>query len=78
MRMRPEGTGSDKAAQDKPPVEELVEVICPFTKPTGGAQRFGSWNNARRKRFNDLVTLIKKNQKDRVKCLTRVETEALN
>ena len=55
----------------------MVEVICPYSKPTGGAQRFGGWNKKGRKRFNDLVDLIDKNRVDRKKYLTQVETEAL-
>ena len=77
----PEAGSSDddeEAVQDKPPKEQLVEVKCPYTKPNGGAQRFGGWTNAGRKRFNDLVVLIEKNRKDRKKYLTHVEQAALD
>ena len=55
-----------------------MEVKCPYTKPTGGAQRFGGWTNAGRKQFNDLVLLVEKNRKDRKKYLTHVEQAALD
>ena len=59
-------------------MEELKKVLCPYTKPTGGAQRFGGWNNAGRKRFNDLVEMIEKNRNERKKYLVQVEQEALD
>ena len=55
----------------------MMEVKCPYTKPQGGVQKFGGWNNAGRKRFNDLVKLIEANHRDRKKYITQVETEAL-
>ena len=75
----PEGTGKDpEAAEKEVPVAKLKEVLCPYTKPNGGAQRFGGWNNAGRKRFNDLVDMIAKNRKERKKYLAQVEQEALD
>ena len=59
------------------PATQLVEVKCPYTKPQGGVQRFGGWNNKGRKRFNDLVAMIEANRRDRKKYLLEVETEAL-
>ena len=59
------------------PATQLVEVKCPYTKPQGGAQRFGGWNNKGRKRFNELVAMIEANRRDRKKYLLEVETEAL-
>ncbi len=74
----PKGTKKDGAPDpDEEEEEELVEVICPYSKPTGGAQRFGGWNMKGRKRFSDLVDKIDKNRKDQKKYLTQVETEAL-
>ena len=55
---------------DKPPKPQLKEVICPCTKPNGGAQRFGSWNNRGHKRYNELVDMITDNRKDRKKYIT--------
>ena len=74
----PEGPGKEGAAPPaKPTKPRLKEVICPYTRPNGGAQRFGGWNNKGRKRYNDLVDMIDKNRRDRKKYLTQVETEAL-
>ncbi len=74
----PEGTKKDDAGDpEDEEEEELEEVICPFTKPTGGAQRYGGWNNKGRKRYNDLVDMIDKNRIERKSYLTQVETEAL-
>ena len=59
------------------PKRGMMEVKCPYTKPNGGVQKFGGWNNKGRKRFNDLVALIEANRRDRKKYLLEVETEAL-
>ncbi len=74
----PEAPGKEgEAPPAKPTKPQLKEVICPYTRPNGGAQRFGGWNNKGRKRYNDLVDMIDKNRREQKKYLTQVETEAL-
>ena len=77
----PEEEGQEKDPVDPDrkgdPETQLVEVKCPYTRPQGGVQRFGGWNNKGRKRFNDLVAMIEANRRDRKKYLLEVETEAL-
>ena len=58
----------------KGPVRQ-AEVKTVLFDAQGGVQRFGGWNNAGHKGFNDLVKLIEANRWDRKKYLTQVETE---
>ena len=59
--------GKKKAGEDddeeEEKEEEEVEVVLPrFTLPNGGVQEFGGWNKAGRKRYREVLDLIKKSK----------------